>query len=46
MRNVQVPKYDIKDAGFINLMKGIALSTTCQFGYTPGDKQIAASLAK
>jgi len=46
MRNVQVPKYDVKDNGFVNLCNGIALSTTCQFGFTPGDKQIQAALAK
>lgn len=46
MKSLKVPRYDLADPTFKDLIYTVALSTTCQFGYEPGEKEIQATLAK
>ena len=42
MKKVEVPKYDIKDHGFNELVKTMALSTRSIFTYQPSNEDIRA----
>ena len=46
MKRVEAPKYDIKDPGFHELVKTMALSTTSIFTFQPPNEDIRAEISK
>ena len=46
MKKVEVPKYDTKDAGFAELVKTMALTTTSIFTFQPPNEDVRMAISK
>ena len=45
-KKVDVPEYDVKDPGFMQMVKALALSTTSIFAYTPDAADVKGRVGK